>query len=140
MKLTTSRYDNLSQVVSIKREIKRKRYPLWKRKYIRHGWVLNQTVMYVCVCVFVLVSLLPVGICWTVCRGFELGSCAGCSDPPTSPQSVCLLDQNSAICSTSGSPPERNRTLIRRSEVLIKHYLWVRWSSEVRSAQRINGN
>lgn len=53
MKLTTSRYDNLSQVVSIKREIKRKRYPLWKRKNVRHVWVLNQTVMYVCVCVCV---------------------------------------------------------------------------------------
>lgn len=103
LELTSRSYDDLSQVVSVKREIKGECYSLWKRKKGQTAFVRRITP------VNVLDLPLLSDACWTGCRGFVLGSCAESSDPPRVPQSDHLLDQNPAICSTSESPPERKK-------------------------------
>lgn len=101
VRLTSSCYNNLSQQVSIEREIKGERHPLWIRRSVRRG---DRKPELVCACD---ISPLPADACWRGCRGLSLGSCACCSFPPTSLQCVRQLDRSSAICSTCGRPPER---------------------------------
>lgn len=109
VKLTSSRYNNLSQIMSVKREIKGECHPLWKRKACFCQALLDiQPVR--CVCVHAQsASPQPVGVCWTGCRGSGPDSGVARSGLPRSPQCDCLLDQNSARCSTCGSPPGGGR-------------------------------